>query len=265
MIKKDENFIKFINDLRLLGASAVKLELESEYLPENICFEISNVLNALNFNLILKLGGASSLNDILTAKNVCANAIVAPMIESTYGLEKFIKTLLCVYSETELLDKKIYINIETKTGIENFQAMFKSPCISYMTGIVIGRSDLSASLNISETLIDSDEMYKIIHPVIEKCYDEGKKVIIGGKITPASISFLSQFEKDRIYGFETRKVFFPAEFLQKENAANVSYAINKAIEFELYYLQNFSKKIMPDNCDIDKRILALKNRCFIEY
>ena len=88
-------------------------------------------------------------------------------------------------------NKKIYINIETKTGIEKFQNMLASRYMRYITGIVIGRSDLSSSLNVSEALIDSDKMYDTIFPVVEKCYNEGKKVIMGGKITPASVPFLT--------------------------------------------------------------------------
>ena len=257
MIEKDEKFIKLIKDLKISGASGMKLELESEYLPESRCLEISNTLSKYDFTLVLKLGGVSSLNDIQVAKNINADAIVAPMVESAYGLEKFVKTLLCVYSEGEALNKKIYINIETKTSIEKFQNMLASRYMRYITGIVIGRSDLSSSLNVSEALIDSDKMYDTIFPVVEKCYNEGKKVIMGGKITPASVPFLKKIPKGYLHGFETRKIFFISDLLEQRD---VSFAINKAIEFELYYLQNFSKKFALNTYDIDKRILTLKNR-----
>ncbi len=261
MIEKDENFLRLIEELKALGALGMKLELESEYLPEEKCFEISKALDVNNFNLILKLGGLSSFNDICIAKNVCAHIIVAPMVESAYGLEKFVKTLFCVYSEEEVLNKKIYINIETKTGLEKFQDILLSKYIKYITGVVIGRSDLSSSLEVSEALIDSDKMYETIYPVVEKCYREGKKVIMGGKITPASVSFLKKIPANYLYGFETRKILFKSSLLQDKTIEEVSFAINKAIEFELYYLQNFSKKVSKNTIDIDKRILALKNRC----
>ena len=238
----------------------MKLEFESEYLPEDKCLEISNVLKSLEFDLVLKLGGASSLNDVWIAKNINADTIVAPMVESVYGFEKFIKTLLCVYSDYDLLNKKIYINIETKTGIENFQSILEASCMKYITGIIIGRSDLSSSLNMSETLTDSGEMYEIVYPVVEKCFNARKKVIMGGKISPASVSFLKKFKNGYLQGFETRKIFFPSDLLQKEDK-DISFAINKAIEFELYWLQNYSAKNAPNASDIDKRILALKNRC----
>ena len=195
MIEHDEKFLKLIGDLKVSGASGIKLELESEYLPEEKCLEIANTLRQNDFNLVLKLGGPSSLNDICVAKNINANAIVAPMVESAYGLEKFVKTLLCVYSETEALEKKIYINIETKTGLEKFENIISSRYIKYVTGIVIGRSDLSSSLHLEEALIDSDKMYETIFPVIERCYKEGKKVIMGGKITPTSVPFLKKIPK----------------------------------------------------------------------
>lgn len=257
MIEKDENFRKFIQDLKILGASCLKLEFESEYLPEERCLEISNILKEYSFNLVLKLGGFSSLNDIQVSKNANADAIVAPMVESAYGLEKFIKTILCIYSVSEVLNKKIYINIETKTGLENFPGIISSEYMKYVTGVVIGRSDLSSSLKLSEDFIDSDKMYEMILPVVEKCYKEGKKVIMGGKITPASVPFLKKIPREYLFGFETRKIFFPSVLLQKEGIGD---AINKALEFEVYYLQNFSKTFAKNTLDIDKRILALKDR-----
>ena len=39
MIEKDEKFKKFIKDLKILGASGMKLEFESEYLPEERCLK----------------------------------------------------------------------------------------------------------------------------------------------------------------------------------------------------------------------------------
>ena len=260
MNEKDEKFKKFIKDLKILGASGMKLEFESEYLPEERCLEISDVLKELSFNLILKLGGFSSLNDIQTAKNVSADSIVAPMVESAYGLEKFVKTFLSVYSVSEVLNKKIYINIETKTGLEKFSDIISSEYMKYVTGVVIGRSDLISSLQMSENLIDSDKMYETISSVVERCYREGKKVIIGGKITPSSVPFLKKIPKECLYGFETRKIFFKAEILQKKDIGDIAFAINKALEFEVYYLQNFSKSFAKNIPDIDKRILTLNDR-----
>lgn len=261
MIEKDENFLKLIKELKAFGASGMKLELESEYLPEEKCLEISKVLNKTGLKLILKLGGISSLNDVCTAKNAGANAIVAPMAESAYGLEKFAKTLLCVFSESELLSKKIYINIETKTGIENFDDIISSKYAKYIEGVVIGRSDLSSSLAFGENTIDSDIMYDTVFPLLEKCHREGKKVIMGGKISSLSIPFLKKIPPEYIFGFETRKIFFTSDILQKEDA---KAAINKAIEFEIYYLQNFSKSFLGASSmeakEIDDRIIALKNR-----
>jgi len=257
MIENDEKLLKLIKELKVSGASGMKFEFESEYLPEDMCLKISNVLAQNSFNFILKLGGLSSLNDMCVAKNVNADGIVAPMTESAYGLEKFVKTLLCVYTEHEILNKKIYINIETKTGLEKFSDIISSRYIKYITGIVIGRSDLSSSLHVSEALIDSDKMYETIFPVLEKCHSEGKKVIMGGKITPASVPFLKKIPKEYLHGFETRKVLFVSELLQKRD---VSFAINKAIEFEIYYLQKFSRKTAANALDIKRRIQALQGR-----
>lgn len=257
MIKNDKTFIQYIDDLKTLKAKALKLELESEYLPEDLCKEISDILKQNSLSLALKLGGFSSYNDILISKHINAEIIIAPMTETPYALKKFIETLYSVYSKEELLNKKIYINIETKEGIKNFNEIISLKYTDFLEGIIIGRGDLISSFDINPSLINSPEIKNIIIPVIKKCKKENKKIILGGRITAQSINFMKLFEEKTFDGFETRTVLFKTKELTE---ALIKDAITKAIEFEIYYLKLLLKTENQNICNIQKRIETLRMR-----
>lgn len=257
MIHNDENFAKYLGELKLFGAKAIKFEFESEYLPESLCKNISNTIRQNSFKLAVKLGGFSSLNDITISKNINADTIVAPMVETDYAFRKFIETIKSIYPEDELINKSIFINIETEFGIKNLDNILNTRYTDMLDGVVIGRGDLTSSLNLSHSLIDSDCMFETISPVIQKCQKAGKKVILGGEITAKSVNFIKKFTLDKLFGFETRKVFFETS---KVNLDCLPDIINKAINFEIYYL-NMLLKLPNQNAGIlKKRITALQKR-----
>jgi len=257
MIKDDEKFIQYLKELKILGAKAVKLELESEYLSETLLKEISNVLKENSMAFALKTGGFSSLNDICISKNIGADVIVAPMVETPYAFKKFIETLYSVYSKEELSNKKIYINIETDFGVKNFNEILKADNTGVLDGVVIGRGDLISSLNLPCSLIDSNDLFKTIFPVIKKCADSGKKIILGGKITGKSIDFIKKFPPGMLFGFETRKVFFKLENTDSKALQNM---ISRAIGFEIYYLNMLIRLQNQNTVNLQKRTAALQER-----
>lgn len=260
MIKENKNIIQHLKNLKDLGAKSIKLELESEYLPENLLYKTSDILKENSLNLALKLGGFSSYNDILISKNINAKIIIAPMIETPYALQKFIETLFDIYSKAELLNKKIYINIETIFGIKNFNEIIKSQPAQYIDGVIIGRGDLISSLNIDPSLINSSLLKNIINPVINTCKKENKKIILGGNITQDTINFINLFEKGTFFGFETRMVFFELENFTSKIL--IKEAIQKAIGFEICYLEILQESKNQNIQNIKKRILTLQKRLF---
>ena len=144
MIKNDGNFIQYLKELKTLGAKAIKLELESEYLQEDLCNKISDILKENSLSLALKTGGFSSLNDIIISKNINADTIVAPMVETDYAFKNFIETIKSVYLENELINKSIFINIETEFGIKNLDNTLNTRYTDLLHGVVIGREYLTS-------------------------------------------------------------------------------------------------------------------------
>ena len=107
---------RLINQLKILkklGASGVKQSLEDE----GVSFKDIEIMRILTKNTKLKLnvkiGGCEAKNDILFCSNLKVDSIVAPMVESSYALKKFIQTVPKEYLGN------LFINLESKTAFSN--------------------------------------------------------------------------------------------------------------------------------------------------
>lgn len=214
--------LKELIDLKKSGAVGIKLEFESEFYSEKNALELAELVHRVNLDLCIKLGGASSIQDLRICKRLCANSIVAPMIESAYAVEKFLTCIKQVYGKgyPELL-----INIETKNAFKNLDEILNK-CDKKISGFVLGRSDLKNSLGIENP--NDDEILKYCQNLSEICKKNNKKLIIGGKIDTKSIEFLNKISN--LNCIETRKVIFKKEALNEDN-------VKKALIFELKCLE----------------------------
>ena len=134
--------LKELLELKKSNANGIKLEFESEYYSEKDSFQFAELVHRVGLNLHVKLGGASSVQDLHISKRLCANSIVAPMIESAYGVEKFLSSVKQVYGKGY---PELFINIETKTAFENLDSIIEK-CDKKISGFVVGRTDLKNSL-----------------------------------------------------------------------------------------------------------------------
>lgn len=209
-------------NLKKLGATGIKLEFESEYFSENFAFDFAQLVHRIGLDLCVKLGGASSIKDLHISRRLCANLIVAPMIESTYGVEKFLDCVQQVYGKGY---PELFINIETKTAFENLDKIIEK-CDSRISGFVVGRTDLKKSLGLED--FNDASILELCNRLSKKCKEQDKKLILGGKINLKSINFINNVEN--LTMVETRKVIFEKEHFNEEN-------LKAALEFELHYLK----------------------------
>ncbi len=217
------------------NAAGLKAEFESEGASYEEVEELKQLSLQSGLPLTLKIGGCGALRDMINAKKIGVNAIVAPMIESKYALNKFIQTYRTVYKEFNI---DLYINIETETGYKNLDEIISDNDFKYIKGIVFGRGDMAESIGIQNC--EDIKLLNIGKTIREKIQD--KELITGGKISSESLSFLKEISTDK---FETRKIIF------NKNATEES--IKKAIEFELSWVKHNN----PENI---KRILELEKR-----
>lgn len=236
---------------------AVKAEFEDEGTSFKEARLLKEIAAKANLDLTIKVGGCGALNDIYEAKNTGVNAIVAPMIESSYALKKFIQTVKIAYNNEEIKKPDLFINIETITGYQNFNDILSIPEAKDLTGIVVGRFDMAKSIGLKCKDINCERIFNIVNDLAIKTKNIGKKFFVGGGISKNSTEFFNCLPENLLNGFETRKIIFNADYTLKNQDLE---GILKAIEFETIWLKN--KQALWENFeDKDfKRLQILKNR-----
>lgn len=222
--------LKELLDLKYCGATGIKLEFESEYTDWKSAFELSELVHRVDMDLCVKLGGLSSIQDLHICKELYANSIVAPMVESAYGVEKFISSVKQVFGKAY---PSLYLNIETKSAFEHLDEIVEKS--GKITGFVLGRSDLKRSLGIEQA--NSDVILDYCNKLDNVCEVSNKQFILGGKINTDSVMFMEKLP--HLTHFETRKVIFEASALSED-------AINKALVFELNFLKRKNHLFQED-------------------
>ena len=254
MEEVETKLIKILEELKeKYFVKSIKLEFEAE----GATFEEAELLKTLsqktNLELTVKIGGCEAVRDIDDIKKLNADNIIAPMIESKYALKKFVKAVKGRFEETELQNKKLFINIESENGYKNLEEIISAEEFEKVNGIILGRSDMAGSLNLSKDKVNSEEIFNIAKEISLKMKTMNKKFIVGGGVFEDSLNFFKKLPY--ITEFETRKIIFDSSIF---DIKNVNDGIKKAIEFEVEWLKakqmffNFSK-------EDSKRLNVLKN------
>ena len=144
-----KKLLKQLKLLKKLGATGVKQSLEDEGVSFQDIKIMRVLTNKIKLKLNVKVGGCEAKNDIIFCTTIKADGIVAPMIESSYALKKFIQTVPKEYLGN------LFINIESKTAVSNINKIIKSENFKRLKGIVIGRSDLAGSYRMLKSQVNS--------------------------------------------------------------------------------------------------------------
>lgn len=213
----------------------LKAEFEDEGAAMDEVMRLKQIGLYAGIDLTVKIGGCGAVKDLYDAKALGAGSIVAPMIESPYAVKKFINTSKAVFSKEEMENIKFYINIESQYGFQYIDEIFNSEYSKFITGIVLGRTDLTGSLGMDKDDINNNIIFDYAQSLSLKTKKYDKELIIGGGITDKSIDFIKRLSLNSTDKFETRKIVFGIDSI---NFANISGGIAKAIEFELLWLKN---------------------------
>ncbi len=250
---------KILKELKLLGVSGVKQSTEDEGSSfEDIKF-MRKITKEVGIKLNVKIGGCEAKNDINFCKRIKVDSIIAPMVESSYALKKFVQ-----YAS---LDKNClhFFMLETQQSFYNVKNIINSNFIKSIDGVVIGRSDFAGSLGYTKDKVNSDIIFKKIESCLVKIKRNLKKKFIfkmGGSMSEKSQYFASKlFDKNLLHFIETRNIEIK---LSKKSLNNIKEIIPKAFEFEMLWLEhkikkNKKKKDLGYKSDLN-RIREIKKR-----
>lgn len=249
----EKNYRLILNKLLELknnfGATGLKIEFETEYTTEQNNDLMKRLVLDAELNLAVKISGCGSIRDVILAEKISPQSIIAPMIESTYALEKFYVTALAL---CDLDNMDLYFNLETIAGFGNLDKILASKYINKFKGVVFGRSDFCASLNLPQSQVDSELILNYINKTTEKIQKHNLEVVLGGCISDNSKNFINQVEGLCFTKYETRKVIFDKSLAYR----NFEIGLKLALEFESLWLN-----LKGNKYNIDKqRLESLADR-----
>lgn len=240
------------------GVVSVKAEFEAEGTRVDELLRLVDIARAAGLPLTVKIGGCEAIRDLLESKQIGVRYIVAPMVETPYALSKYIGAKNLIFNEDERLDVDFLFNLETITGFNNLESMIKVAKESHgIQGVVFGRVDFAGSLGLERSKIETSEITKYILEVSEMCKSHQLDLVVGGAISIDALSTLKQVNDIKLTRFETRKVVFKGESVQKHD---IESGLLNAVHFELLWLTNKRAYYNQISQEDNKRIEMLESR-----
>ena len=233
-----KNFIEALIRLKKFNITGFKQSLEDEGASFNEIIFMRKILKKISLKQNVKIGGCEAINDIIFCKKTNVDSIIAPMVESAYALKKFIQVI-----ELVNFKKNIYFNLETISAIKNLKKILSSSEAKKLTGIVLGRSDICGSLNLSKSQVDNKKIFYLVN-YSTKLFKKKKLIIkMGGSISKSSEKFIKKlFFNNQLHYIETRNIEIK---LNSKNVLFLNEIIQNVFDVEIKWLE--IKKIINKN------------------
>lgn len=216
------------------GLVGIKTSFEDEGATFNETVRLKEICNQAKTKLILKIGGPEATRDIQDAEIIGVKGLVAPMIESSFALTKFISCLKSNLSTSNFQNVQFLINIETFNSYQEIDNILNNDNVQSLYGITLGRVDFSASINQDRSYVNSDDLLQIAKNIFTKAKEKKLSVCVGGAVTFDSYNFLSKLYKLGLLDkFETRYAIYDPSIALKD----LKVALNKGQIFEYEWLK----------------------------
>lgn len=211
---------------------SIKISLEDEGLTVDQATKVATLAHRGGLDVTLKIGGAEAITDMRIAANLGCKGCVAPMVESSFALQKFIKAVHVNGFGFE----ELYINIESKQAYENIGEILDHPSSKHLNGIVLGRSDFANSYQLTKKETDSLQIYEKAVEIFTLARTKNLKTLMGGNLNSNSYLFIKElYDKKLLDYIETRNVKVKlSEFVLR----NYEEILAKMIKFEIEWLKH---------------------------
>lgn len=239
------------------GVFEIKAEFEAEGSRMEELMRLKDITTFAGLPIILKIGGVEAATDVYNALSLGVKGIIAPMAETPFALSKFLNMIKNVVAEDSAKDIEFAINLETYTAYQNLDAMLTLPDAKLLTGVTVGRVDLTGSMNLGREAINtSPEVYRVCETFLSAAKKHGFKTGLGGGISKEALGIIAKLTEAKLLDkFETRKVVFPAAACKHGEPA-----ILKAVEFELLWLKSKREYYSRIQAEDENRIAMLEKR-----
>ncbi len=218
------------------GYIGVKAEFEAEGTRLDEILRLIDLTRRADLKLGLKIGGCEAVHDLLQSKLLGADYIIAPMIESSYALSKFVDAKNKVYTAEEQQDTKFLFNLETITGFNSLGEIIEMASVpNGLDGLVFGRVDFTLSNGWSLADANSPKVTEYCFKSGQACLSNELEFVVGGSVSMDAISELQRIKEVHLSRFETRKVIFSSDSL---NLPNMNQGLLEAVHFEMLWLLN---------------------------
>lgn len=215
------------------GLVGIKTSFEDEGALFNEVIRLKEVCNQAKTKITLKIGGPEAIRDIKDSLVIGVKGLVAPMVESAFGLKKFVSAVKTHVGEDVLSSLQLNINVETKSAAEKIEEILNQPEADLLYGITVGRVDLVSSMDRDRGFVNNDEIYAIVEKIFRLTKAKGLKACLGGAISLDSMDFLQRLHRSVLLDkFETRYAIYDPTIALK----NYPAALEKGQLFEYEWL-----------------------------
>ena len=248
-----EIFKKQLLQLKEVGCCVIKISYEDEGALLNEMMSMRYLTSSVGLNLSIKIGGCEAKRDIVDCLDLGCDAIVAPMIESSFALKKFINSL-----NQYNYDREKGINVETINAYRCLDELSNE--FSKLDFVTFGRVDFVGSLNKDRSFVNTDEMYDMVKDVFKKAKMHNSKCYLGGAISIDSKDFIRKLlDENLLDKFETRYIIFDCHEIDFNKFEELLYFANV---FEVEWLKYVNRKYsLLANKDV-ARIKMIEERIY---
>ena len=222
-----EELKNIVERLKPLGLSAFKASFEDEGISDSDLIKLLLVSAKANIPTFVKVGGCEAKRDIDFCLIHGVEGIVAPMVESSFAVSKFVNSVAEKCVNHAIIKPKIYVNIETVDACKNIKEILQVHHEN-LTGVVVGRSDLSMSLGLSKSNVEDFQVMNYVREVFETAKTYGLETSMGGRISRNSITNIENlYSRSLLDKFQTRTLVFSLN-----PNSDISFVISDALKYE---------------------------------